>query len=79
MSPHKHRPVKGLTETRCFLGPVAWPENPAAHGNVTEWQTCRCGATRAVNVNGLHVERGPWHNLNKPATRHHAETLHYGD
>jgi hypothetical protein len=49
--------------TWCFSGPVAEPgnENPCAHGNVTHEEECvACGARRAVNVNGRHVECGPW-------------------
>lgn len=38
------------------------PEKRAAHGNVCVVDTCRCGAERQTNVNGRHVERGPWSN-----------------
>jgi hypothetical protein len=50
------------TRTTCFTGPVsASRQNQAAHGGITERDTCRrCGATRATNVNGVHVERGSW-------------------
>jgi hypothetical protein len=55
---HRHRPVR--TETRPFFGPVARPENRAAHGNVTLVQHCACGAVRRINVNGQREERGKW-------------------
>jgi len=55
---HQHRAAE--TRTRCFAGPVAFPENPAAHGNVVVISRCRCGAERRENVNGRHLERGPW-------------------
>jgi hypothetical protein len=36
-------------------------QNPAAHGCITITEECRtCGVRRAANVNGGHVERGPW-------------------
>ena len=58
MKIHKHKPA---TESiRCFTAPVAYPENPAAHGNICISQTCSCGATRRINKNGRHIERGPW-------------------
>lgn len=34
--------------------------NPAAHGNITSLETCSCGATRKVNINGAHLEYGHW-------------------
>ena len=34
--------------------------NQAAHGNVVVKDVCSCGAVRFVNVNGRHVEEGPW-------------------
>lgn len=54
----QHRPASAR-ET-CYSGPVAEPENPAAHGNITVRETCRCGAVRAVNINQHHEERGAW-------------------
>jgi len=32
----------------------------AAHGGITLIETCSCGASRSVNVNGRHGESGPW-------------------
>jgi len=57
---HTHRTK--ASETRAFTGPVAsgGRENRAAHGGYCRHEECRCGATRRVNVNGQHVERGPW-------------------
>src|SRR5690606_29179644 len=50
-----------IIDTRCFVGPVSDEENPAAHGGITETDECViCGARRAANVNGRHVELGPW-------------------
>lgn len=43
-----------------FTGPVAWPENPRAHGGHTRVQVCACGATRPVNRNGGEREYGQW-------------------
>ena len=45
---------------RCFTGPVSRQQNQAAHGGITRTETCRCGATRRVNVNGRHEEAGDW-------------------
>lgn len=42
---HKHRAVSW--KTRGFSGPVRTPQNVAAHGNVCEIATCRCGASAA--------------------------------
>lgn len=58
MKRHRHRAAR--TETWGFSRPVAWPENPAAHGNVVEVAICSCGAERRTNVNQWHVERGAW-------------------
>lgn len=55
---HKHKAQS--ERTLPFQGPVASPENPAAHGNVCHVETCKCGATRRTNVNGRHLERGSW-------------------
>jgi hypothetical protein len=56
--PHRHTITTILT--RPFVGAVTQRQNVAAHGCVTEVQTCSCGAVRAVNINGRHVERGSW-------------------
>lgn len=58
MKKHMHR--AHVTATRPYSGPVKWKANPAAHGNVVEIATCRCGAERRTNINQQHVERGPW-------------------
>jgi len=60
---HKHHAK--TSETRPFWGPVATGAraNPAAHGGITRRETCSCGATRKVNVNGVHVEKGRWNEL----------------
>lgn len=55
---HRHRPAHSVD--RPYSGPVASPENPAAHGNIVRIDTCRCGAQRRSNINQTHVERGPW-------------------
>ena len=61
MKTHKHKADPQLTRERCFAGPIPGAEeNRAAHGNVTIRQQCRCGATRAANVNGRHIELGDW-------------------
>ena len=49
------------TALRCYQGPVADDQNPAAHGGTTHEEQClRCGAVRRVNSNGVHVECSPW-------------------
>ena len=61
MTRHRHRHRMVWTAFRCYSGPIAGAEpNRAAHGNVTETQRCACGATREINVNGRHIEAGPW-------------------
>jgi hypothetical protein len=53
--------VPTTVRTVAFSGPVSRDENRAAHGGVCHTEVCsRCGARRRVNVNGLHVEYGPW-------------------
>mgnify|MGYP000909931641 CR=1 FL=1 len=64
---HAHRMHK--VTVRPFSGPVSKYVNEAAHGNVTEEHTCTCGATRKVNVNGRHIERGPWQEPSQPVAR----------
>lgn len=44
--------------TRCVASGDAC--NPAAHGGVAWLEHCSCGATREVNTNGRHEERGEW-------------------
>ena len=59
MTRHRHRTVR--TDFRGFVGPIAGAEpNRAAHGGITETHRCACGATRRLNVNGRHLEVGPW-------------------
>lgn len=58
---HEHTATK--TRTQPFNGPVATLEHhrcPSADGNITEVEECACGATRRHNINGRHVESGPW-------------------
>ena len=55
---HRHRTHTSREE--CYSCPVAWPERPEAHGNICVVSTCRCGATRHVNVNGAWAEIGKW-------------------
>lgn len=55
---HRHRPSKSTVGP--FFGPVNTNKRRAAHGNICVRETCRCGATRLVNRNGVHVERGHW-------------------
>lgn len=47
--------------TRGYTGSVSRAENRAAHGGTCDIDECvRCGARRNVNVNGNHMEAGPW-------------------
>lgn len=55
-----HRPLPWLTADYGFSGAVAQPENRAAHGNICQRETCRCGAVRRTNVNGAHTETTGW-------------------
>lgn len=58
----KHRSTTERS-IRCFAGSVAEPHKQvlSAHGNITVTVQClRCGATQRRNINGRHVERGPW-------------------
>lgn len=56
--PHKSW---STSNERCFVDAVGHDYNPMAHGNITVTETCiRCGARRAVNVNGMHREEGGW-------------------
>jgi hypothetical protein len=58
---HAHKAHK--TKDYSFQHSVAVlgePENRAAHGNITRELTCTCGAIRLININGRHVEEGPW-------------------
>lgn len=64
---HVHRIA--WCEVRPFAGPVSRHSNRAAHGGVCELHTCRCGATRRVNVNRRHIERGEWQEPSQPAAR----------
>ena len=59
--PHQHRVA--TMSARPFVGCVALAGqcSPASHGTITRVQTCRCGATRQVNSDGLYGdERGSW-------------------
>lgn len=58
---HKHKAKKTATVTHGFTGCVN-PEqcNPAAHGNVTDAETCHCGWQRSVNINQGHIEKSRW-------------------
>lgn len=60
MTTHKHRPLK--TTEQCFVGaiPDAIKPDARAHGNVTQTDVCRCGASRQVNVNQGFREIGRW-------------------
>jgi hypothetical protein len=56
---------------RCFSCAVAWRQNPKAHGNITQLETCLdCGSMRRTNVNGIHKERGPWIESEEAISRH---------
>jgi len=49
-----------------FIGCVTPGDcNPYAHGNITQIETCWCGAWRKVNINYNFLEVGPWHARNK--------------
>lgn len=56
---HVHRAAQ--QSEKPFTGPVRqFYQNPKAHGWMTLHQTCACGATRRINRNGTHTERGIW-------------------
>lgn len=63
-TPHPDTPYEH-TAARTETGPFFFSQrphdpNPAAHGDVTDHETCRCGAERWVNRNGQHEEAGDW-------------------
>jgi hypothetical protein len=58
MTAHKHRSKKAHTIP--FFGAVSSKANPAAHGGSCNVFECACGATKKVNVNGTHLEKGEW-------------------
>ena len=63
---HTHRIE--TTQDRPFTGPVVFEpakQKPAAHGNITRIDVCKCGATRRTNINGRATERGPWITANE--------------
>lgn len=60
---HQHRAVPALRKDVGFTGPVSWPENPRAHGNITQIDFCRCGAVRRTNRNAGLAERGAWEEM----------------
>jgi len=47
---------------RCFSRPAYGTTNPkpAAHGGITYYEKCPCGARRQINVNGRFCETGAW-------------------
>ena len=58
---HRHQARERYRTVLPFRGPIPGARaNPAAHGNVCVADGCSCGALRYTNVNGRHVERGPW-------------------
>jgi hypothetical protein len=57
-STHRHSVFSSVD--RGFTDAVSRDENRAAHGNICVIDTCKCGATRRINVNGTHIERGAW-------------------
>lgn len=61
---HQHEAVE--TMDLPHFGAVAEPQNRAAHGGITVEETCSCGASRYVNVNGRHREEGPWRIRSSP-------------
>jgi len=59
LADHLHSPAN-TSHPRCFTGPVSSIQNHAAHRGIRYVETCRCGASRSVNSNGVHTESGPW-------------------
>jgi hypothetical protein len=58
LSKHRHEPAKSF---RTFdLGPVSHNQPWEPQGGIARIETCACGAQRRVNVNGEHIEDGPW-------------------
>ena len=59
--PHCSHAAAETMPPRPYAGPVASPENPAAHGNTVVREVCNsCGAHRDTNINGRHREAGSW-------------------
>lgn len=60
---HVHRPRPSEATDRGFTAPVSASINQAAHGGITRCDVCACGVRRLTNINGSHIERGPWSRL----------------
>lgn len=63
MSIHPHRAVDHKRITLSYCGHSVRPSepNPSAHGGVTHYDFCACGAKRMTNSAGRgRVERGEW-------------------
>ena len=59
---HRHASIRSLERETVYRGPTTSSDtNPAAHGNITRQETCRCGAVRWLNINGNHREAGNWY------------------
>jgi hypothetical protein len=60
---HRHRAIPARSTTYGYVGYSVRPDhpNPLAHGGVTHYDYCRCGARRLTNSTGAkRTERGPW-------------------
>ena len=59
-TPHMHQPANTFDVP--FTGPVTCyaHQNRQAHGGICRIETCSCGVSRHVNVNGRHREIGAW-------------------
>ena len=68
MAKHRHRPVESRTSHGNYMGPLSGRfMNPAARGDRTRTDFCRCGGKRYTNIKGGQQEIGRWHvqlNLN---------------
>lgn len=62
MGKHRqHRHKADWVDTYCYATCVNPSRcEPRAHGGTVEVESCRCGAVRYTNRNGLFVERGSW-------------------
>lgn len=63
---HTHKAIKSKSFERVWTDCVtpakcaADSERQAAHGGIVDHDICSCGATRKTEINGRHVNYGPW-------------------
>ena len=59
---HRHRTVRERDQGYAYCVRPATC-NPCAHGAIRREEWCSCGAMRATNINGKHIETSGWYQL----------------